>query len=206
MSHHRLSVGGRLRLSSVLLGLRRGGRGHRGRRLLRAQSPAETLAELLDGDLQKEGHEPRSGKNDKMIHRCLHVDPECACAVLYYVTYAVLCYVTCAALCYIMSRVLYYVTCAVLCYITLCYLCCTMLSSVCCTILSYITLRVLYYVTVHYAFLCYVTLRYVTECYVSLRYAMLCYIALCYVTCYLSLVSYFFLKIRNECDTAACFN
>lgn len=57
---------------------------------------------LLDGDLQKEGHEPRSGKNDEMIHRCLHVDLECATLrYMYYVTLPMLYYVT--------LRVLYYV-------------------------------------------------------------------------------------------------
>lgn len=67
------SVGGRLRLSSVLLASHWGSRGHRGRCLLLAQSPTETLTKLLDSDLKEVGEERGSDNdNDKMIHHCLH--------------------------------------------------------------------------------------------------------------------------------------
>lgn len=59
MWDHRPRVGGRLRLSSVLLALHSGGRGHRGRSLLLAQSPTETLTKLLDGGLEEVREEQR---------------------------------------------------------------------------------------------------------------------------------------------------
>lgn len=65
------------RLSSVLLALHWGRRGHRGLRLLLAQSPTETVTKLLDGDLKEVGEKKRSDK-DKMIRQCRRVDPECA--------------------------------------------------------------------------------------------------------------------------------